>query len=393
MKRIWKTLVIAAFASLSALGFAATVEGLYSATIKVPDQSLEQREKGFSLALAQVLVKTTGAKDILSRSGVNATLTQAKRYLVKYAYLPRLEVEPTALESDQLEVEQFEINQSEIEQVPVIQGFPLSVQFAKVTIDDLIRKLDLPIWPANRPELLIWMLEQTASGYRFIDNSDLPAELQAHFQSRGLPVQLPLYDLQDQLALKPVDAWSLNQQKLSDAANRYRADHWLVLRYSHIASGAIRGSWYLSAHSGDFSSDGALLNILEVDSTAAFLNNSADQVVDLFAGKMAYFADAEANLFRLVVENIGSFTAYSALNGFLGGLEIVNAVKVRSIEADTIILDLATEGETRVLLRALNKESRLSRITQLNDDSSEPPVLGDSRHLSSVEYFRWQAAR
>ena len=374
MKLIFKTLIITFLATLSPLGFAGTVEGLYSATIDVPDQSHAQRQKGFSLALAQVLVKTTGAKDISSRPGVNDALSQASNYMVKYAYLPRLE-------------------QTQTGQAPANPGIPLSVQFAKATIDGLMRKLDLPIWPANRPELLIWVLEQTASGYRFVEGSDLPRELQHSFQRRGLPIQLPLYDLQDQLALKPVDVWSLNEQKLNDAAKRYGTDHWLVLRYSKISSGAIRGSWYLTARNGNFSGEEAVLNTLQAESKGAYLQSSADQVVDLFAGKMAYFADAEADLFRLVVENIGSFSAYSQLNDFLGRLEIVNGVKVRSIEGDTIVLDLATEGESRVLLRALNKEPRLSRITQLEDDSPEQPLAGAAQHSGSVEHFRWQAAR
>lgn len=376
MKLIFKTLVIACLVNLSHLGFAGTVEGLYSATIEVPDQSLLERQKGFSLALAQVLVKTTGARDISARPGVNDALGQASNYMVKYAYSPRLEYKKT-----------------EGDQAPVKLGIPLSVQFAKATIDDLMRKLDLPIWPANRPELLIWVLEQTASGYRFVEGSALPGDLQQSFQRRGLATQLPLYDLQDQLALKPVDAWSLNQQKLSDAAKRYGSDHWLILRYSKISSGAVRGSWHLSAPSGNFAGEGAVLNTLQVESKGAFLQSSADQVVDLFAGKMAYFADAETDLFRLVVENIGSFSAYSQLNDFLSRLQIVNGVKVRSIEGNTIVLDLTTEGESRVLLRALNKEPRLSRITQLGDANTEQPSVGAAHRYGSVEYFRWQAAR
>ena len=375
MKLIFKTLVITFLAITPPLGFASTVKGLYSATIEVPDQSRAQRQKGLSLALAQVLVKTTGEKGISSRPGVNDALSQASNYMVKYAYLPRVEHE-----------------NKEGDEWPAEPGIPLSVQFAKATIDDLMRKLDLPIWPANRPELLIWVLEQTTSGYRFVEGSDLPAELQQSFQRRGLPIQWPLYDLQDHLALNPLDAWSLSEQKLSDA-KRYGSDHWLVLRYSKISSGAIRGSWYLAARSGNFAGEKAVLNTLQIESKSAYLQSSADQVVDLYAGKMAYFADAEAHLFRLVVENIGSFSAYSQLNDFLSRLQIVNGVKVRSIEGDTIVLDLATEGESRVLLRALNKEPRLSRITQLGDASPEQPLAGAARHSGSVEHFRWQAAR
>jgi len=354
---------------------------LYSATVEVPDQSRKHRQQGFSLALAQVLIKTTGSKDIAAQPGVSDALSQASNYMVKYAYLPR----PAIVEPVETNVDS--------NTVPIEQHIPLSVQFAKATIDDLVRKLDLPIWPANRPELLVWVVEQTASGYRFVDEADLPPELASTFKSRGQPFQLPLHDLNDQLALNSLAAWSLNEQQLGDAAKRYGADSWLVLRYSEVSSGAVRGSWYLAGRSGKLAGEGAVLNTLQGDSESDFLSRSIDQVVDRLAEQMAYFADAEANLFRVVVENINSFAAFSELNHFLSGLEIVNAVKVRSIEGDTITLDLATEGESRVLLRALNKEARLSRVTQLDNDSTTDLTSGAGPRTDTAAHFRWQAAR
>lgn len=383
MKFISQLLLITFVVSLAPQALAVTVEGLYSATVEVADQSSAQRQKGFSLALAAVLIKTTGAKDIITRSGVSQALTQASNYMVKYAYLPQPEPQPDPLSAPDGEL-------PEIEQRP--PSFPLSVQFAKATVDELMRTLDLPIWPANRPELLVWVVEQTASGYRFVEGANLPPALQSRFRQRGLSFQLPLYDLGDQLALSSLAAWSLNQQQLQDAAKRYGVDYWLVLRYSQLASGAVRGSWYLAGHKGNFAGQSALLNTLQVASSGDFLSASVDQVADRFAGQMAYFADAEADLFRLVVENIGSFAAFTQLNSFLGGLEIVNSVKVRSIDGETLVLDLATEGKPRVLLRALNKEPRLSRVTQLGGDTAQSPGM-PSLPRASVEHFRWRAAR
>ncbi|MBQ0721079.1 MAG: DUF2066 domain-containing protein [Gammaproteobacteria bacterium] len=393
MKFICKTLLITCLASLPQLALAVAVEALYSATVEVADQSREQRQKGFSQALAAVLVKTTGANDIADRPGVDQALAHASDYMVKYAYLAQpAPVSPPA-DSEALDMAPAVDMAPAADMAAVAPVFPLSVQFAKAAVDKLTRTLDLPIWPANRPELLVWVVEQTASGYRFVDAADLPVSLQNSFQRRGLPFQLPLYDLGDQLALSSLAAWSLNQQQLQEAAKRYGSDHWLVLRYSQVSSGAVRGSWYLAARNGRFAGQGALLNTLQGASSDDFLSRSVDQVVDRFAQQMAYFADTEADLFRLVVENIGSFAAFTQLNDFLGGLEVVNSVKVRSIEGDTIVLDLAMEGESRVLLRALNKESRLSRVTELGADTLEPSAPATSPQTAGAEHFRWQAAR
>ncbi len=392
MKLIRKTLLITFIVSLSQLTLAAGVEDLYSAAVQVSDQSSTQRQKSFSRALAKVLIKTTGKKDIMAHPGVSQALAQANNYMVKYAYLTvpsvsSFEKQPASEASHSTRVTAA--------QMP--QGVLLSVQFAKASVDELIRTLGLPIWPSNRPQILVWVVEQTASGYRFVETDDRPESLESSFEYRGLPFQLPLYDLDDQLALNPLAAWSLNQQQLREAAQRYGVDHWVVLRYSQLSGGGVRGSWYLSGRKKDFAGDRALLNTLQAATNEEFLSACVDQIVDRFARQMSYFANAEASLFRLVVENIGNFTAFTQLNNFLEGLEIVNAVKVRSIDGDTLVLDLATEGESRVLLRALNKESRLSRVVQVGDDAVEPsamsPLSSPSIPGTSLHHFRWQAAR
>lgn len=379
MNLIHKTLLVLCLFSLSQLTLATAVEGLYSATVEVADQSRSQRQQGFSQALADVLIKTTGTKDIAARPGVSQALSQASNYMVKYAYLPQSDAGSVDTQAS--------------------SGFLLSVQFARAAVDELMRTLDLPIWPSNRPQVLVWVVEQTRSGgYRFVDTDDLPRRLEESFQRRGLPYQLPLYDLDDQLTLNAVAAWSLNQRQLQNAAKRYGADHWLVLRYSPLSSGELRGSWYLAGSTGDFSGNGALLNTLQAASTNEFLNISVDQVADRFAQQMTYFANVEANLFRLVVDNIGSFADFTQLDHFLEGLQIVNGIHVRSIEGDTLVLDLVTEGDSRVLLRALNKEPRLSRVTQMvTTDVVELPASSSAPSISppstSFEHFRWQAAR
>ncbi len=391
---ICKVLLIAFLVNLPQLALAATVKDLYSATVSVSDQSTIQRQKGFSLALAEVLIKTTGAKNIVAHRGVGQALAKANNYMVKYAYLQQYD--PASLIENQV----LNGEQAATEQMP--QAVRLSVQFAKASIDELIRTLGLPIWPSNRPEILVWVVEQTASGYRFVDEDDLPRSLEASFARRGLPFQLPLYDLGDRLALDALAAWSLNQGQLQDAATRYSVDHWLVLRYSQLSSGGVRGSWYLGGLKKDFTANGALLNTLQAGSSDEFVSASVDQVADHFAQQMSYYADTATNLFRLVVENVGNFTAFTQLTSFLEGLEIVNVIKVRSIEGDILVLDLTMEGESRVLLRALNKEPRLSRVRQVSSDDFELSVmpsqpsnsqLSSSPPRISTEHFRWQAVR
>lgn len=371
MKIICKILLITIACSPSIKAFSAVVDGLYVATVRVVDQSRAERQAGVAAALQQVLVKTTGSGSIGRRPDVSSILPRASDYMVEYAYLPSSTSDDNRL--------------------------PLSVRFSKEAIDGLIRKLGLPIWPADRPDLLVWIVEQTNTGYRFFEaDEQLPKHLEHDFALRGMPFQLPLYDLADQLALKPLAAWSLNAQQLSDASKRYGAEYWLVLRYSNVSGGSIRGSWYLSGHSGAFAGEGALLNTVQAESLAAYFSRSVDDSIDNFAKKMAYFADTDTDdeLFRLIVENIGDFRAFSQLNDFLRGLEVVSNVNVRSIEGNTVVLDLATEGETKVLLSALQRESRLSPVIDLRSGNTSGEVsVSASSSAPTATRYRWEATR
>ena len=370
MKSPLLILFILIFTGLSHSAFATVVDNLYSATVIVQDQSIEERQRGFQKALAQVLTKTTGIEDIGRQSSLTSTMAKAADYMDKYAYLPQ------------------ERRLSQGASSPSA-GIPLLVSFPKVIINNLMRKLALPIWPADRSELLVWVVEKTSTTYRFIDNGEqLPPQFRQAFDQRGLAYQLPLYDLRDKMTLSPMAAWSLNTQELGDAAKRYGHDSWLLLRYQRLTNGRIQGSWLLSNRQGAFAGKKALVHNLQTASTPTFFSLSIHQAIGDLAQTMSYLSKKQSSAFPLLVENITDYTAFSELNGFLNTLEIVNSVNVRTINKDSVLFDLRTEGKLQVLHKALRKEPRLARVTEIMSQTATDPAQAQTPLQA---HFRWRA--
>ena len=62
-------------------------------------------------------------------------------------------------------------------------------------------------------------------------------------QRRGMPLQLPLLDLEDQTQLTPADLWSDYQPAIRQASARYPHDVIVVGRLRAQTDGRWRGAW------------------------------------------------------------------------------------------------------------------------------------------------------
>lgn len=86
----------------------------------------------------------------------------------------------------------------------VYEGETLVVDFDPLTTENKLRQAGLPLWGANRPAILTWWLNSSAEGASLVgDGQEAAAPLQQAAQHRGLPLRLPLADLQEQLAATP----------------------------------------------------------------------------------------------------------------------------------------------------------------------------------------------
>jgi hypothetical protein len=208
-------------------------------------------------ALSEVLVKVSGSAAVLANPVIAAELGQARNYVQQYSYTRDQDAEGDL-------TARFEFDSS--------------------VISRLVTESGAPLWTANRPEVLVWIVTQNAGGKHFL-NWDIAPEVmeavQQDFARRGVPMRFPLFDLQDTAALSIDEAWRLQAAPLYMASRRYGVQHVLAGRLSGLSTGQWVGDWtYLS----DVSRVDRSVN---AESVAVFLGEGIALVAEEMAGRYA----------------------------------------------------------------------------------------------------------
>ncbi|MFJ2985643.1 MULTISPECIES: DUF2066 domain-containing protein [unclassified Pseudomonas] len=134
-----------------------------------------------------------------------------------------------------------------INQVGTEAGPPESVlvEFDPGSTERALRKAGLALWGSNRPSILGWWLNDSVDGSNLIGDGQASAQpLRRAAQHRGLPLRLPLADLQEQLVANAKQLEGSDPAPLREASERYGADALLAV-HAHEADGKWQGKWQL----------------------------------------------------------------------------------------------------------------------------------------------------
>lgn len=368
---------------------AVIVEGLYSATVPALDQSENKRRQAIKQGLGDVLVKLTGSRTVLADPGVQGILHQAQKYLVEYGYVDQPPVSQINRQLGALPGSQDGDHIEEPIGNPVENLTPpdeimaprinLNVSFEASAIQALLRELFLPIWPADRQVVMVWLVADTPEGYDFVDLADageLAASLEEALKRRGVPFKSPLYDLQDYMALTPQQAWQGSDEQVQKASRRYGIDHWLVLRVNNTTNQADEANymarWFLGG-SGESSSGS-----VSEPSISELIDAAIGGAIDQYSLAFTYRAGQLGETTQLLITNIDSYGDFYAVMEMLQSLEVVNSTQVNRIDKDQLYLNLVTEGNIDVLVQALENNKQFSRIVDMSDSVGQ-----------SLYRFRW----
>ncbi|MEA3300027.1 MAG: DUF2066 domain-containing protein [Pseudomonadota bacterium] len=374
MKSALSLLILVALCGLAPGLRAAPEADFYLATVPVADHSEKARLAAARQGLVDVLVKLTGSSGIAARPAVAAMLGRVSSYMLEYSYatLP-----------------------GEGDGAP--GGLGVRVQFDRAGIDRFLRANQLPIWPLNRPRLLVWLLEDGAGGVsRFVAGEEaapLVAALDRGFERRGMPAVYPLLDLQDQLVLDPQKARDFDVEAIAEASSRYPAQGWLVLRYYQTSDGEWRSAWMMGR-------DGqTVLRQQQADSLESLLAALVDQVVDTVAASASYVAKGSGEAIQLDVDGIATFRDYNRLVDLLAGLSMVRDVQVTGVDGRRLYLNLLIEGGREQLLDSLHRHPALEFL-----DATPSSGMSDAQILAGeaiagpsaaggTERLRWVGGR
>lgn len=312
---------------------AEVVEDLHTATVPVADQGANALAAASRQALAEVLVKMSGSPQVLGNPTIRQALPGARDHVLQYSYARGR---------------------------PPANELMVDVEFDRAYVLDLVRQAGIPLWTANRPSVLAWVVVDSGEGRYFVNWDSKPEEAQLlvdAFSRRGVPVQIPVFDLVDLGALDTESAWRLDADAIERASTRYNAEHVLAGRLANLDTGESAGDWSYFFGGGrvNRSADGSNLD--------TFLQGGVEMVAGEMAARYAVApaAGGEGEL-RMVVLGITSYTDYASIVGFLQDLELVERADVRRIQGERLELRLQTAVDAAQLATLIELNDRLSPL-------------------------------
>ncbi len=351
LKSIRALLMLVLFAGAVLAVSASQVDGLYSAEVAVDGQSAEQRTDGIKRAFAQMLVKVTGNRDVARRPELQDDIDQAQHYVQQFRYRLAAGQSPAEGEASRL----------------------LTVQFDMAAVQRLLRERRLPVWGENRPSGLVWLGIETQGQRRVIrpeQDQALLAAMTAAAEKRGLPLLLPLMDLEDQTGIQVADLWGDFEQNIRRASQRYTPDLIVTGRMTRLSGQLWRVTWrlYHGDRLSNWRDEGA--------DPAALAHAGVEHVADLLAERYAPVG-GEANLsrVRLRVSGMLALDQYVAVGRFLQSQSSVESAEMISAEPDAVTYELRVRGGVQVLEQGLALGGMIEPISDL-PDASQPLIEG-----------------
>ncbi|QXH37004.1 DUF2066 domain-containing protein [Pseudomonas muyukensis] len=212
--RLFNYLAGACLALAGPLAQAETVSGLYQVREPLDGQGGEARTQATAKALDTLVLRLTGDP----KAAQSAALASLRK-------------DPQQI----------------INQVGTEAGPPeaVLVEFDPGSSERALRQAGLALWGSNRPSILGWWLNDSVEGSSLVGDGQAAAELlRRAAQHRGLPLRLPLADLQEQLVGNAEHVDGSDPAPLREASERYGADALLAV-HAREADGKWQGKWQL----------------------------------------------------------------------------------------------------------------------------------------------------
>lgn len=353
---------------------------IYRADTLVKTQSESERNAAARATFGEVIVRVSGQRSALDHPAIKAALPKAQNYLFGFSY------------------------KSSPEKITVDgKTFPavgLQLNYEPQAIEQLLRDSQLPLWPATRPKVLVWLVAKEPVGLRLVPEvTDLQA-MQLQAQYRGLPLSFPKMDLEDSLSLTVDDLWALDIEKIKTASLRYRADAILIGRYTPYSLGPIPPAVIIdplatempaeavtfpasSSAASSVATDGLIdsasviqgpwlgdWQLIHTNSDQSFADetpevkglfvSAIDRAADYFANEYAIMPTNQGpQTIMLRVDNITSFGQFKQAQAYLDDLAMVQRMEVVKVNAEGMLVRLTTEGDAKLLMSTLALGRRL----------------------------------
>lgn len=338
------------------------ITGLYDAKALVADQQAQSRLAGAQQGLLEVLQKVSGFPVSAENPVVARSLRIADQYLYQFSYA--------------------HVEKSE-DGLPQLKGDWLNMRFEGKAIQRMVKQANLPRWGTNRPTMLVWLAIDDGERQIISDGFDHIAHtaILEGASRRGIPVILPIYDLEDSIKLPMEQLWGMFSEGVLAASERYGAESMLMARVVKTEDGLWTGRWRFHFRDKEYNYEFTeeTLDTLVLSGLSA----GAQILANAFALKTNGLA---ANELRLDILNVGDLNQYAGVVKYLEKLAITKQVAVVAVKNKQVSLDLNLNGSFAQLEQTLALDKKLVRKI----DPTLAPESSVPEELEGVVQFIWQ---
>lgn len=333
-------ILLAAIAGQERAG-AVIVDDLYQAKVYLQEGKADAENRALEAAFKQVLVKISGDSQVVKSPAVKQNTLKYRHWVNEFG--------------------RIKIPNSQTANFREADRPGQMVQFNRNLLLNWMKQNKLPIWPANRPKLLIWpVIQQWNGDKRFLSQqTDLVTIklLEYVAEKRGLPVEIAgIY----RFLTNPWtadEAWDLNAQALAQASVDYASNLNMVIRFSTAEDGSSLGTAFILEGQETY-----LYSAREPEALALF-DTLIGNFVDEYSKKKAFISDLSQQVqLSLVFINTRDYGAYTRLRDLISSLEMIDRVQLVKIVA-------AKDGSSRVHLQINyqgDESSLIKSIQQLH---------------------------
>jgi len=329
---VYKTLIIILFIFLSSRVEAIEVTDLYQYKILVNDKTRSSRLAASKEAIAKVLLKVSGRTINVNSSAIRKAKRNIPSYMLKYEYF------------DGDNAQQF-----------------LVVQFEANKINKLLESDELPIWGNRRPLVVLWLATEDELRRELVTQDSYPQLEQLltdKASRRGLPIVIPLLDLEDRQLVSVTDVWANFSSPIVSASKRYNSERIVTARlYQGIENNLWKLDWRFS--------DEVKFTINELvgdkqQIVGQMIDDVADKLAIQYAVESLSFNDS--GIYNITLSGLNDFSSVELAKRQLLSFSVVESVLLKVVKDNKFHMQLRLTGSDRDLAKALELDKSFVRL-------------------------------
>ncbi len=352
---------------------AGEVSGLYEAEVPVRNQGDAERDRAISTALDDVLVKVSGRRDATAIQALETVLSHPIKLVQQFRYREMPVAENTRTPDNEVAGNAF----TQL----------LVVSFDPQAVNQALYSAGMPVWGRARPATLVWLAIEDENK-RYLLGGDGHPQIQQRIrdlaQQRGVPVLIPLLDLEDQSNLSFTDVWGNFQDVIERASARYQAEAILVGRLFHHTDGTWQARWTL------YMKDDRQYWEMNADQLDNVLGSGIEGSTDILSAKFSkIITTAGSGTILISITDVDTVEDYARTIKYLRSLDTVTKLQIEEVSTSSLVVSLGIRSDPTELVQSIRFGSTLAPLPPpVTDDSGS--VAGDAGTLASARtmYYR-----